>query len=749
MADVKIRVDASLTIDGSNYEVLRYELVEALSEPSVLECEVMQQAAEPAHPHDLIDQTATLHLEKSDGSQQRDFVGRVVRAGRIAAGDDVRTVQLTVAPVPWALGKRADCRVFQKLSVVDIAKQVLSAAGIGADHQDWRTRGTHSKREYVVQYRERDLDFLQRIFAEEGIYWAVHHVGGKDLLVVGDQVTGLGDAPVTNMQYFAGQGFEEAIDAVMRLSQTSRVTTDKVTLRDYNFLKPKLEVESTVESTDPGGHVLEVYDYPARGVEPPDAKRLAEVLLDELAADKTLVRGETGTLALAPGLAFSIENHPYAPLNQKVLVTRVRIAGEAPRLGARQGAHGGRGYRCEWTAIPAKVHYRPPARPRAAQMVGLQVAVTTGAGGEEIHPNEHGEVKLSYPWDRLGPKDDGSSRWVRTTQLALGESMLLPRVGWEVSAAHEEGDPDRPLVLGRMYNAQKRPPYKLPDEAVKSSVQTATSPGGGSVNEMRMSDGKGSEEMHFNASKDMTVDVKNNTTEHIGANRTHSVGSNLTKEVTNSVTASVGGSQKVSVDGNQNVSISTKHQDEVKGDHSLHIGGNRNMKIGGDHKLDVGGDSNSDISGRRIDLVVGSVTYSVLGDYNHDVSSALIDITTGDRTLTVGGDITEAAGAAKIVATRGGRGVDVGGGLTQKVGGAVIHIASADRAEEAGGSYTEVAAGAHIVKANNIVIEADSMLTLMMGAAILNLTPASVTVMGASIKLDGDVVDEAGLVLDN
>jgi type VI secretion system secreted protein VgrG len=327
--------------------------------------------------------------------------------------------------------------------------------------------------------------------------------------------------------------------------------------------------------------------------------------------------------------------------------------------------------------------------------------------------------------------------------------MLLPRVGWEVTVRHVEGDADRPFVMGRMYNALTPPPYALPKEAGKSSLQTATTPGGGSTNELRMSDTKGGEEMFINASKDMSTEVKNNATESIGNNHTKKIGADQTTNVTNSMTTSIGSNQTILVAGNQSMKIETFHVDDVGGNHTLSIGGNRDMKIGGDHKRDVTGDSALTVSGNQIDLVVGSVTDQTLAAFNHEVGAALVELALGHRSVTVQGDRSETATGAKVIAVKAGRGVQVGGSMNVKVGGAIVNVANGDRVESSLGTYTELAGGAQLVKANNAVFEASGALTLVMGASILSLTPASVAIIGVSAKLDGDVSDTAALVLDN
>jgi type VI secretion system secreted protein VgrG len=461
-----------------------------------------------------------------------------------------------------------------------------------------------------------------------------------------------------------------------------------------------------------------------------------------------VVHGETGCLVLLPGLRVSVAEHPYAPLNQEYLVIRSRVSGEQPRH--FDGASGRTSkHTVEFWGVPTETtRYRPPRRRREQVIPGAQTAMTTGASGQEIHTDAGGHVKVSFHWDRSGKKDDTSSRWIRTSQIPTGGSMLLPRVGWEVTVRHVEGDADRPFVMGRMYNAVTPPPYALPKHAARSSLQTATTPGGGSVNELRTTDTKGSEEVFLNASKDMTTHVKNNATESIGHDLKRKVGSNQKKSVTDSSSANIGSNQTISVGGDQTIHVETFMVDEVD-DHSLTIGGNRDMKVGGDHKREVGGSSELSVGGNQIDLVVGSVTDETTGNFTHEVGAVLAQLSVGDRVVTVGGDISESAGAAKVIAVKGGRGVEVGGSMSVKVAGALVNITTEDHAEKAGGTYTEVAAGAHLVKAANATYEAETAITLVMGASILSITPASVAILGISAKLDGAVADTAALIVDN
>ncbi|APR79155.1 Rhs element Vgr family protein [Minicystis rosea] len=732
--------------------MLRYELDERLAELGVLELALWDDAEEalPA-PGEVLDKAAAFTLARSDGSQERSFFGTVIHAEVAPDDDDLPVLHVVVAPKLWNLTKRADCRIFQNKSTVDIVKEVLTQAGVPADQQDWAgVQEPPPERVYTVQYRETDLAFVHRLLFEEGIYFAIHHRDEKDVLVFGDRTNGLGEVEKpTSLPFYEDFGVEGSADRVIRLSKTTSVKSDKVFVRDYNYDKPSITLEATVEGKDEGAHALEVYEYPARCEDAAAAKRLANVLLDSMQAERDVVHGETGSLALWPGLRVSIDGHPYDPMNQEYLLTRSRITGEQPRH-FDTGSGRAPKLTMEFWGVPTETtKYRPPRRLREQHIPGTQTAITTGPGGEEIHTDAGGHVKVSFHWDRSGKKDDTSSRWIRTSQLPIGGSMLLPRMKWEVTVRHVEGDGDRPFVLGRVYNAVAPPPYALPKFAARSSVQTATTPGGGSSNELRMSDTKGSEEMFVNASRDMTTHAKNNATESIGNNYTKKVGSNQTREITDSSSVNVGSNQEITVSGNQTIHVETFMADQIAGNHDLTVGGSRDMKVGGDHKRDVGGTSSLNVGSNQFDLVVGSVTDQTMASFKHDVGAALIELAVSDRTVTVGGNIDEHAGAVKVIAVRGGRGVNVGGSMNVKTVGAVVNVANADHTEQSGGNYTEVAVGAQLVKAAAISYEADSLLTVVMGASILSLTPASVAFLGLSAKLQGDVADTAILIVDN
>ena len=750
---VVLAVQASLAIGGATFRVLHYAVRQALFEVGTLVCDAVQDDHELPDPATLVGHPATLTLAVTDGGATRLVCGIVAVAERAPAQDGVPHLELQIVPAMWRLSQRADCRVFLKKSVDEIVRAVLTGAGV--EHQAWKLEGSYAKRDHVTQYRETDLEFVMRLCAEEGIYFWMQPVGENDTAHFADNPKGVGPIEGNESLVFREVfGDHEVGDYVMRVERAQSVVSDKVMLRDFDPDKPKAKLESKVESTDSGAHDLEVYAYPGRFTVKADGDRFARVLLDAIQADRDVVRGEVANLALQPGSRFKIEQHPYEQLNEEYLVVAVDIEGGERRQFAIAGIggqqHGEFEYACRFTAVPtAKTSYRPPRRPRARVMPGLQTAVTAGPSGEEIHSDAGGHVKAQFHWDRLGQRDDTASRWMRTSQLALGGAMLIPRAGWEVAVRFNEGDADNPYVMARLYNGATPPPYALPKHKGRGSLQTATTPGGGSVNEFHMSDEKGQESFFMNASKDMTVQVNNNTTESVGNNSDRNVIGNQKFSVTNSSSAAIGVNQSITVTGDQTVHVETFMVDQVAGNHTLQIGGDRTMMIGGDHKRDVAGNSTLTVQGMMLDAVIGDVTDSTLGNMNHTVGAALVELTGGSRSYTVGGSRDEKTTAVKIIASKGGRGVDVSGSFNQTVGGAIIHSVTNDRAETAGAMYTEVAAGAHIVKADEVTYEAETMLTLVMGASTVTMLPAMVTIAGVSVKCDGDVADTAALISDN
>jgi type VI secretion system secreted protein VgrG len=741
MADSLHGSKATIDIAGDAYDVLYARIDERLDSVPRLEAKLWKEGDLP-RPKALLDGEVTFQLGSVEAFDDgRKFTGKVIEAERRFDSAGRPFVRVVVSPAPFNATKRTDVRTFQKLKVDEIVKKTVEGGGIKAR---FSLTGSYEARDYVVQYRETDFDFIRRILSEEGIAFTFDHESGE--MVFFDDPHGLGEAPEKTLMYHAEFGFEQAAASVFKLHQIGRVVSDKIFLREYDPKRPRFNVEGEAEGADEGGHGLEVYRFPARSVKEAVAKQFAQVLLDSIQCRRDVVDGSMTSWSLAPGYRFSIEGHPLDELNTELLA----IATTIEHFNERSQV-GGSNYRtvASFEAIPtARSNYRPERLPRARSLPGIQTGKTTGASGQEVHVDDSGCVNVQLPWDREGKNDETSSLPMRTLQLPTGGSMLLPRVGWEVFVQHDEGDVDLPFVTARVYNALTPPPYALPAGAARSAIQTATTPGGGSSNEMRFDDTKGSEEMFINGSKDASVTVNNNQTTSVTANATLDVGSNQTIDITNSLTTSVGANQSVDVGGNQKSSVETFKVDQVA-DHAYDIGGNRDMKVGGDHKHTVTGSESLEVGGMKTDLVVGSISETADGNMSLTVGGARVSLAVGDYNTEVGGNHTENIGAVKAIVSFADTSSSCDGDAMTKIAGAKVNLVDADRIESAGGMFTAISVGAKIVKADNIVFEAESAITLVMGASLLSITPASVAVLALSVKMDGDISETAALILDN
>jgi type VI secretion system secreted protein VgrG len=740
MSDPTI-VNVAAIVEGQSYQVLSLRIAQRYATVGRAECELTDDEQGPhssgMEPSALIGKTIQLSMDRANGGSQTSFVGVVIEAAHVAADTTRPYVRLVATPRMWRLSKRSDCRVFQQMTTKDIVADVLDRAGV--TDVEWQLTGSYEPREYCVQHRETDLDFALRLLAEDGISFAIEARDGVDFTVFCDGE--LGDIlGATELPYAAEFGFDTARDCVERLEQVVQLKSDKVTLRDYDFERPDFEL-----SAAEGEGTLETYVFPARSNQESVASHYAQVLLESLQADRELLKGESQALHLAVGRRFTVTDHPYEPLNQTYLLLEVEHRYRASRWASEDASREGSG--CSFVAMPVTTGPYRPTRKQARAVPGYESVAVVGPAGSEIHPDEFGRVKAQHFWDREGDGSDKASCFMRTTQLPLGGGLLTPRVGWEVTVRNIDGDPDMPIVTGRMYTAKAPPPYALPEHKTRMSFQTATSPGGGSVNELRFDDKKGSEEMFMNASKNMSVGAGNNATETVGGNETREIGSNQDLDVTGAK-SSVTGTQVWSIGGNQDVGVTTYGVDQNGGAHTLSVGGNRDLTIGGDHRRLVGGASGMTVSGMQVDLVAGSVTEATTSTMNDTIGTALVEIAGGGRSVTCTSRV-ETVGSLKAVLCTGGRGVEVGGSMTHDVAGALLIKTKGEFNDNSKGDITDIVGGAQVIKAVDVTFTAESLLTVVCGGSTLTLTPGSVSLVGATVKLDGVTPQTAALIKDN
>ncbi|HXS17145.1 MAG TPA: type VI secretion system tip protein TssI/VgrG, partial [Polyangiaceae bacterium] len=601
-----------------------------------------------------------------------------------------------------------------------------------------------------VQYEETDFAFMCRLLAREGISWFYRHGEEKPTLVLSDQVTQYDTRAAKELVYRPHMGAATAAQTVYHVEQKQVSVPDNVMVSAFDPHRPSLKIEERKEgkpsNPDATAPENELYFSLTNQPSPERAAKVAELTLSAYQCRKQIIQAETVDHLLDLGQRVEIAAHPYQPLNHEYIVIGLRHSAQREVEFSTHRAETKQAI--QFWAIPAENGFAPKRNPSTVAILGLQTAITTGQSGDDIHTNEHGETSVHFHWDRLRPMDHTSSRMMRTGQIPTGGSMLLPRVGWEVGVTYLEGDADEPIVVSRVYNGQTMPPYELPGNALRSSVQTATTPGDGSSNEIRMSDVKGEEQMFFNASRDMSVDVGHNTTQSVGNDHKIKVGANHSLTVIDSYKGTVGANQTIDISGNHNQNVTTLSVDDVGGNHQASVGGNLTQMIGGDLRRTLKATSELTIGGNCMSATIGAYTLDTKAGFDHKVGAACIEITKGSRSVIVGGAKTEQTSAAKLIITQSTRAVEAGM-LSTTVGGAMIVKANGNRSLKAKTAVAETAGGMEKAEAANITIEGQMSVTLTMGGAVISMSPASISVTGANVTLDGNLIQVSPMNLNN
>ncbi len=504
---------------------------------------------------DVVGKSVTLRVNLADGSP-RYFNGYISRFAQSAHEEEFTSYRAEMVPWLWFLTRNADCRIFQEKTIPEIIKQVFSDRGF-SDFKD-SLQGSYDKREYCVQYRESDFDFVSRLMEEYGIFYFFEHEHGKHTLVLGDKPTAHKDCPGQKSARYrkVAGGFKDD-DVVTDWLLEQELRTGKYSLNDYNFETPSsslLASEPTVVQIGDNSK-YELYDYPGEYLKKPEGSGLAKIRMQEVEADHLVARGASDCRAFTSGFKFTLEEHYLKSLNQSYVLTEIQHSADVSgTYGGGQGS-ATQAYANTFKCIPYSVPYRPPRVTPRPTVRGPQTALVTGKSGEEIWTDKYGRVKVQFYWDRYGKKDENSSCWMRVSHPWAGKSfgaVQIPRMGEEVVVDFMEGDPDRPLITGRVYNAEQTVPYTLPANQTQSGLKTRSSKGGGSANfnELRFEDKKGSEDIYFHAEKDFHRFVENNDDLQVGNNQTIKIKNNRTEEVTD-------GNEKVTIaKGNRDVTIS-------------------------------------------------------------------------------------------------------------------------------------------------------------------------------------------------
>ena len=516
--------------------VVTIECEEGLSEDFEVRLEVVSQK------EDLnFDQAIATHMTVkvvTNNGDTRYFDGLLTDAKWLGYRDAYYIYRLTLRPWFWLLTKNANCRIFKDKSAPDIISEVLGEHDF-ADHRKKLTE-SYDPIHYCVQYRESDYEFCCRLMEEFGISYFFEHDDGKHTMILADAKSSF--SPIqgdSSIPYIAlGGDSQRDEEHLYHWIPTRQFKTGKFAVNDYDFEKPSasLEADRDAGSAYRAGS-LERYDYPGRYTEKDKGSTFSKIRLQaEQAADKRIETAGEVPRFFAGGL-FTLKDHPHGPQNKEYLIVRAshQIITEQYRTGGGGGAQG-EAYTGTYDVLASDIPFRAPAVTRKPRIAGAQTAKVVGQG--EIDVDEYGQIMVEFHWDR----DKTQSRRVRVAQVWSGANwggIYIPRVGQEVIVQFLEGDPDQPIIVGTVYNAENMPPYSLPAEKNKAGIKTNSTVGGGGYNELVFDDSVGQELIGVHAQKDMETVIENNETLHvmncretqIDVDRTETVGNNTTEDI--------------------------------------------------------------------------------------------------------------------------------------------------------------------------------------------------------------------------
>ncbi|QQR42871.1 type VI secretion system tip protein VgrG [Myxococcus xanthus] len=632
---------------------------EALSHLFDFRVDFFAKDGNPIATSELLEQDALLTLSIRD-SAPRYVHGWVREVESLGMKTGRRRYRAHVVPRLWRLTQHHRSRIFQQKSVPDILKDVLDAAGV-------KTRlalsGSYAPREYCVQYRESDFAFLSRLMEWEGIFYFFEHTEDGHTLVLGDKPSAHAPLPQGQQLPLRPSLGKEVVEGeyLSALEVVHRLRPGAVHLKDFDFEKPGLDISGKAQAPE-GVTELELYDYPAGYVAPGVGKAATNVRTEAASMGGRTLMGQGVAPRLTPGYLLEVQSPEDGTFAGEYLVTEVVHSGTQPDVSAGSEAIQGL-YRNQYHLLPKAVPFRPRRLTPLPQLAGPQTATVVGPAGEEIHTDEHGRIKVQFHWDREGKRDERSSCWVRVGQPWGGPAwgdVWLPRIGQEVVVRFLEGDPDRPLVAGAVYNGTNTVPYGLPGEKTKSTRKSASSLGSDGFNEVRVEDAAGQEEVFTHAQKDEDLLTENDKDQ----------------QVTGFEDLLVKKDRKRTVEGNQELRVGLDDVGVVEQNQTLLVQGNRSTRTTLSH--------DEEVEGNQTMTVGGNLTALVLQGAMENVGAA--------KATTIGGVYSVNVALAYNEATGGARGLQVAAAHTEHVLGSRQETVAKDKSAQTGGDWgTEVA----------------------------------------------------------
>ncbi len=705
---------------------------------------VVVQGDGDVDPAALAGQAATLNLIDPEEETVREIALVVTRAASERRRGSEKIYHLELSDPLWLLTQRAGYKIFQGKTTETIVKEILAAAAPKTKIESHLSGGyvTWPQR---VQYGEVEWSFIARLLADDGISHWFDTVGGVPTFVMGDSFgahapipkrpNGDGDVPI--IPFVGPDGTRSgARRNFTALEWEENVAHQSVWVREFDIAQPDVYIDGKA-----GDGPRHYFEFPARVPDKKAADDRAERRLEQLRRDEVVVRGACDCIRLRPGRKLKVGGDGVQLFGTFAMFEQeMAVASLAHRYARPTRGHQGTPYHARVTLRPSKGaddKPRPPHRPAIVPPVrsdAFESAVITGAGGEEIHVDEYGRVKLRFFWDRSGIGDDKSSYWARTLQKPISAPMFLPRVGWESVVGYFDGVPDHPFVLGRVYNGTAPVPYSLPAKSASTGLQSSSSPGGGGAHEIRMSDDAGAEEFAVHATKDHSEKIGNNANTRVGANDDHAIGKSLVRAVGGLHALTVGASQEIGVGQECIINVDGANTEVIGAGETINVKGNRAVNAGACYIELIGAfygvqcnQSNTMVRGGAMRLVISRMTVGAGIGFSESVAAVRVYVTD-----------------TRVVTTKMAYSEGVTGGRKSNVGATKINAGSKYGTKATGAKIsagaTTVSAGPKVsITAKIIDIKCSSLL-----AATLEVSGSNVQAKGGTTEIDGNTTRNAG-----
>jgi type VI secretion system secreted protein VgrG len=700
-------------------DVVSAEIVEELSVPT--SARVVVHVGAPLDELDTVGTKAKLQLQNDDGDAVRTFELVVFSASAIETDQGDLAFELELRHETALLALRRDARVFLDMTAKDVVTKVFSDAGV-ASQASWSVERALVTRESCVQYRESDLEFVQRLLAEEGVFWFVKDADGG--LALGDAKGSFEPIKGEPKIPFTGEGRGFGIDA---FEVTHETVSDVFTHTDFAEKMPGVDLRSTEIISDT--KASEIFEYPGGHATQAAGSALAKVRAEEIASRGVVATGTCARAELAPGSTFELGPAPN-PIAKKWLLRAV-----THRLG---GGSGEGNYANAFVCSPLDLPYRPtrPARRRAKEN-GAHVIVVGGESGEEIHTDNFGRMRGTFAFDRIAESKKMQSPWMRVAQPMLGGSMTIARVGWEMAVRYIDGDVNRPIAVARLLDAIHPPPAPLPGAATTSMLRTPSSPNAEKFNAIVVKDESGGMLLSIFAAKDFDATVNNDRRQTIGGDETYTIGKDATTLLGGKQTVTIDGNDTLEVKGDAGVAVAKDRDKEVHGAEKSTIGGKSSVSVAHDDQEETNGARSlqseqqvtETLNGKRESNVKGNVKSYAKSEYDLFVAGNLKETIKGTKTTTADkGTLTTKVGGDYTITVSAARTENVTGKRLSSVAGACAITTNA--------AATFTATGNLQIKAQKISITSKMSANVLAGGGVCTVSPASVTILG-TVTLNG------------